>query len=78
MLVLSRFAGESINIQVGDVSFDFKIISNRDGVIRISFDAPREVLITRSELLGTGREYPRDHPNYRARREPGGIGWGDQ
>lgn len=51
MLVLSRAESESITIIVGGVSFSFMIRERRGNKVRISFDAPPEVQIIRTELL---------------------------
>ena len=48
MLVLSRKAGESIN--VGD-NVRLTFLKMRGGEVRVGFDAPPEVRIVRSELL---------------------------
>ena len=48
MLVLTRKAGEAINI--GDNVF-IRVIQTRAGQVRIGIEAPRDVTVTREELL---------------------------
>ncbi len=50
MLVLSRKVGESIVID-GDVIVTVREM--RGGRIRLSIDAPQDVLVLRQELIGT-------------------------
>ena len=51
MLVLTRRIGESI--QIG-TDIEVHIISVEGNQIRIGVDAPKNVLVLRSELSGTG------------------------
>lgn len=53
MLVLSRKMGEQI--WIGD-TIRLKVLEIRGGVVRLAFDAPRDVRIDREENL------PADHP----------------
>jgi len=50
MLVLSRKIGESILIQVGNLECRFTITGNRNGNLKLAFDAPQEFVIVRDEL----------------------------
>ncbi len=67
MLILTRYPKQALVIECGGVSFEIIVVSNVDGRVKLAFDAPRSVMITRKELIGTGRDVPRDHPDYRPR-----------
>ena len=56
MLVLSRHEGESIEIAGGLIKI-MVVGVKRDGSIRIGIDAPREMNIVRSELLGRDKAW---------------------
>lgn len=51
MLVLSRYAEESIIIGEGDRKISIKIIEVDGRKVRIGFEAPKDVVILRAELL---------------------------
>lgn len=58
MLVLSRKLLEKICIRVGDDGPDIwvTVVDIDRGKIRLGFDAPKDIIITRSELLRDAAE----------------------
>lgn len=78
MLVLTRYVNEGIVIELGGLSCEVTIIGvDGFGRIRVGLDAPREISITRKELVGTDRGRPRTS-EIAEPRTGGGIGWGPQ
>lgn len=73
MLVLTRYRNESVVIEFAGITCEVIFVEEDRGRIKLGFDAPREVSITRKELVGTDRAKPRH------RDAPGaGFGWGPQ
>ena len=52
MLVLKRKKGERVRLRVGATDVWVTVTYCRDGVVRLGFEAPPEVEISREELLG--------------------------
>jgi len=59
MLVLTRRVGESLTI--GD-DIKLTILDHQGNQVRVGIDAPRDVAIVREELIGTGKDKPKDKP----------------
>ena len=64
MLVLRRKAGERVRVRFGATDVWVTVTYCRDGVVRLGFEAPPDVEISREELLAG--EPPKDAA------EPGG------
>ena len=57
MLVLSRKIGESLVIGSGDTAIRIQFVGfGPTGQVKLGIEAPREVSILRSELIGRGRK----------------------
>ena len=50
MLVLSRKRGESVLIQVGDITIRVVVTTLGDGKVKLGFEAPQKVAIVREEI----------------------------
>lgn len=53
MLILSRKEGEGVNI--GD-NISVKVVEINDGVVKLGFEAPEEIMILRDELKNDVKE----------------------
>jgi carbon storage regulator CsrA len=51
MLAISRRHEEAVVLRLGEVTVRITVLSAQAGRVRLGFEAPREVVITRSELL---------------------------
>ena len=69
MLVLSRKVGEEIVI--GD-SIRVRVVAIQGNQIRLGFVAPRDVKISREELLAPGRARPEPQPDHVVEDRPAG------
>lgn len=83
MLVLTRYPNEGIVIELGGLVCEVTIFGvDASGRIRVGLDGPREISITRKELVGTDRARPRTPEigtsEIAEPRTGGGIGWGPQ
>ena len=58
MLVLKRKKGERVRLRVGATDVWVTVTYCRDGVVRLGFEAPPDVEISREELLAG--ETPKD------------------
>lgn len=50
MLVLSRLKDEKVIIRVCGHRIEVKVVEIRRGLVRLGFDAPKEVVIDREEI----------------------------
>jgi carbon storage regulator len=64
MLVLSRRVGETVVI---DDNIRVTVVSIQGNHVRLSFSAPPDVRIMRSELLGEGRVARKEEPCHAGR-----------
>lgn len=53
MLCLTRYENERVRLKLGSVEVWIRVqeTRKRDGRVRLAFDAPREVVIEREELI---------------------------
>lgn len=56
MLVLTRRRNEVVDITIGDVTVSVTVADIRGDRVRLGFDAPRNVLVNRREVLEQIRE----------------------
>lgn len=51
MLILTRRAGEKINIKVDNKDIDIYVLQSRGKQVRLGFEAPRDIVILREEVM---------------------------
>lgn len=51
MLILSRRPNESVILTVGEIDIELKVVKLSGDTVKLGFEAPREVVIVREEVL---------------------------